>query len=894
MAKKINIAELLIDDKALLKSSQEIKKELDELKKTNRELKKAGLESSKVFIQNSADIKILSKAYNENIKTINQRQQAQVDANARQEQLNVALNIEANTIEGLREQNKLLNKLRNQTNILTEDGRKELEMLNAKLDENNNKIKENVDQYTQQKINIGNYKDSIKEAFEELNIFNGGFAEFIARSKDAGGVGPMVTNSLKGMTQGVIGLTKATLAFIATPIGAVLTVIVGAIALVSNAFNRSEASMNKVRKAISPLTGLFNKLLGALEPVGEFLIDGIVSAFELVEKGILSTMKSIESGLRFLGLESAADSLNSFTESVAQTAESSRELADAEALLAENQRKTRLVQLEYLRDAEKLRQIRDNENLSIKERTQANEELGAVLKKQIAEELALAEQALALTDLRIKAEGETSALLDERAERLIEIADIQERITGQESEQLVNRVSLQKEAVDKAKEMQDKIREQAQERISQLEDEISLFISQQGFRENSLEDELSIQQKVADKRSEILRQQLDNDLITQTQYDTALLEMQNELLARKSEILLQNAENELQIFENENRDRLTNEQFFTEQLLQEELNRQERLADKRREFARIQFEEGVINQQQYNARINEIDEENRLRKEEAQRKRQFQEQEQRLINLELRREAEQLTFEEDLAIGLEMLEMERKQAIANAESTGADISLINKKYARIEQDLRKSVELAKVDLVSKGLGQIKGFFDESTGIYKAFAIAQATMDTYASANLALKTYPPPAGPIFAGISIAQGLANVARIGGVQFEDGGIITTGDFQRIKGPSHAGGGVPIYAGNQYVGEAEGNEGIGILNRSAFSDFMRYNNSFISGKSANGQFTGGGIITQTVRTPNNNADVIAGFEQALASMPPPIAIVEDIDRGLNNKILIESGANT
>ena len=48
--------------------------------------------------------------------------------------------------------------------------------------------------------------------------------------------------------------------------------------------------------------------------------------------------------------------------------------------------------------------------------------------------------------LRIKLEGETTDALDERAAAETEIADIQERIVGQQSEQLVNRVSLEKEA----------------------------------------------------------------------------------------------------------------------------------------------------------------------------------------------------------------------------------------------------------------------------------------------------------------------------------------------------------------------------------------------------------------------------------------------------------------
>jgi hypothetical protein len=54
--------------------------------------------------------------------------------------------------------------------------------------------------------------------------------------------------------------------------------------------------------------------------------------------------------------------------------------------------------------AEKLRQIRDDESFII-QRTQANKDLGGVLKQQLNAELAIARQALLVANLRIKAEG---------------------------------------------------------------------------------------------------------------------------------------------------------------------------------------------------------------------------------------------------------------------------------------------------------------------------------------------------------------------------------------------------------------------------------------------------------------------------------------------------------
>jgi hypothetical protein len=63
--------------------------------------------------------------------------------------------------------------------------------------------------------------------------------------------------------------------------------------------------------------------------------------------------------------------------------------------------------------AEKLRQIRDDESLSIIQRTQAND-LGGVLKQQLNAELAIARQALLVANLRIKAEGKSKEALENK------------------------------------------------------------------------------------------------------------------------------------------------------------------------------------------------------------------------------------------------------------------------------------------------------------------------------------------------------------------------------------------------------------------------------------------------------------------------------------------------
>lgn len=63
---------------------------------------------------------------------------------------------------------------------------------------------------------------------------------------------------------------------------------------------------------------------------------------------------------------------------------------------------------------------------------------------------------------------------------------------------------------------------------------------------------------------------------------------------------------------------------------------------------------------------------------------------------------------------------------------------------------------------------------ELAAIGRAAAIAQATMDTYAAANVALRSAPPPWNFALAALVTTAGLANVAKIAGVQMAEGGVV------------------------------------------------------------------------------------------------------------------------
>ena len=897
MAEKITIAEIDVNINSLIKSTADVKKEIDKLKKEQTELTKAGESASEAFVQNASDLKVLTSAYNQNIKVLASQTQATTDLTIREQLLAQAYDSEVTSIAEAREQNKLLNKLRNEANATTEEGREEIERLNALLDRNNEFIKENGDAYLKQKINIGNYSESIKTALSDLNLFNGGLGGFIERSKEAGGVGNLVKGSLTGMAQGFAGVTKASLAFIATPIGAVLALLVGAFALIQNALSRSEDATNKLKGAFSIFSGIINTVLKALEPLGEFLIDGIVMGLELAGKAVEAYIDLVSGALEFLGFDEASKAVSDFNDELKNGVKSAKDLAQAEAELEKAQRRARLTQLQFQKDAEKLRQLRDDETLSTQERIKANEDLGNVLKEQLKQELAIANLALVVANKRIEQEGRTKEALDAQLDALTQIADIEERITGQQSEQLVNRNSLIKEANDRARELRQKRIDDA---IRESKALIDLFVAEQGFKKKELEDEFAFEQSLTDKRLALLKQEFDAGKLSRTEYEATKLDISNEFLQKQAELTVEFARRDLDAFIENSKSIIDTTKFISDQIIIEENARLTALSEQKKSFAQLQFQEGLITEFEFQQKITQIQKDEQAVRDANELARKEQKKEADRIDLENQRLIEDLIFQDELAIQAQRLEQQRLLEVANAERTGADITKINQKFALLQRKIDLESQKAKVDAYRNSIGEV-GALLQAFGIKnKNLAISFATADAFLAATSAyLAELKAPSGvpgettarAIFAGAkALGFGLANVAKIAKTEtrFEKGGVM------EIGGNRHSNGGTKFVGSDGTRFEAERGELIGVLNRNASKQFMSFNDAFGSRGSVGTTYAeNGGIIARGLNSGQSDLEQIAILTaQAFANAPTPIVTVEDINRVGNNVRVIENGA--
>jgi len=681
-------------------------------------------------------------------------------------------------------------KLADQLNPLIEEEAALLEKLNAKIDENTQFRKDNGSETEQQALNVGNYTDSITAALEPLNLMNGGLGGFIQRSQEAGGVGNLLGTSLKGAATGMLGMVKASLAFIATPIGAILAVLVGAFLLIQNAMNRSEAATNKLKVAFAAFSGIINTVLKFLEPLGEFLIDGIVAGFELAGEAAEKAMALIADGLEFIGLDQAAEDMRGFTAEVKEGVVNAQNLARAEASLEAAQRRARLTQLEFQKDAEKLRQLRDDETKSMPERIKANEDLGKVLKLQLAEELAIAKQALVVANLRIKAEGATKETLDAQAAALTEIADIQERVTGQESEQLANRNALQKEAHEKALELMKK-RQEAM--LRSMNEELDLFIQQQGFREKTLEEQLNTERKYFEKRKAILQKELDFGKITRTKYNTEILALQNDLGRKTAELTVQNAELELEAFKRLNDEKYLENQRLNDSLFEQESTRLYNEVTREQEVAQLKLDQGIINKAQFNEEMLALDEayftqQKELEdsfiaiKEEDRLERRAIDSEARLLELNEdewgRFEAQQEILDEQRILDQVKIDERLAKGLITEENYQKALLNLDKAYAKQAAQIDDLKAEYKLSVAATTFGNLATIAGKESAAGKAFAIAQTTIDTYQSATAAYKSlagipvYGPALGGVAAAAAVVSGIANVKKIVSTKTPGGG--------------------------------------------------------------------------------------------------------------------------
>lgn len=301
----------------------------------------------------------------------------------------------------------------------------------------------------------------------------------------------------------------------------------GIVSFFKNIFENPVESLKKFGKLIQE--NIIERFNSAIEVAG-FMADALKKLFEGDFEGALDSVK--EAGKEmidvFTGVDDTVGKVGELADATAKYA--SETWNAAEALQAQENAAKRAVAIQaglveqYDRQAEKLRQIRDNDLISIDERIKANEDLGKVLEKQ--------EQAmLAQANLQVQA-AQNQYNLNKTIENEVALIDarnnvkaVEAQIEGFRSEQIANRISLEKESLDLVK--------------SKTQAESELATNQKLFDAERLKDEdkkLQAQKEALENQRVIELERLKSNIDLYKQGTQARLDAENEFNAKKQEL----------------------------------------------------------------------------------------------------------------------------------------------------------------------------------------------------------------------------------------------------------------------------------------------------------------------------------------------------------------------
>ena len=251
----------------------------------------------------------------------------------------------------------------------------------------------------------------------------------------------------------------------------------------------------------------------------------------------------------------------------------------------------------------------------------------------------------------------------------------------------------------------------------------------------------------------------------------------------------------------------------------------------------------------------------------------------------LKLENELLLAEEDLIRQNEILEKQRLLELENENLTAEQKKAINIDYNKQIADNEEAIAQMKTEKRRGELSAAAGLADALGGLAKegsveakAFATAAALINTYLAITGALANG-AKLGPFAVAAQVATasaiGFANVARINGVTFQDGGL--------VEGASHSEGGIQMWhKGGQHLGEMEGNEYI--ISAKRVEEIGKDNLDAINfggiSPSANGFFANGGSVPTFTSTSTATSQGVNGLSADAIGM----VIAQEMEKAILN----------
>lgn len=674
---------------------------------------------------------------------------------------------------------------------------------------------------------------------------------------------------IEAATANLGGMTGATGQMIKGMTGGIASIKAFNAALMANPFVAIASAILAVISAIGKLMDRNNELavsvktiLAPIELIITKVLDAVAALFAEIVKVFEWLAEAYIKVYNWLGL---------ISDETVKSIETARGMAQVQRDIYNAETDNVLVLARQRRELEKMKTIVADQTKSLQERTEAADRGVEILRQMEEAELGVlrakyeqikAQNALSYTsdeDRRKEVEA-LAALEQKQAEYEAQRRELIGQRSGFENTERANAAAADKKrAEDYAK-----AQKEAAEKAKKAKED-------------------------ADKKAAETAKRVQQEVLKS--YETGITELQLRIRERNIGIV-------------DKRKSLEDQNELNQAILEKERYRLEQGLITQAEFDNLRYEQQVSFQEKVAA----IEAE-----EEAKRK------EAKAMDLENQRAIDEENITSDFERETLRLEQQYQMEVAAAEKVGADVTLIEAKYAQIREKREKELVNAKLQMTADIAGQISNIMGQESAAGKVFALAQATINTYLGASKAIAQ-----GGIWgvaqAAIVIAAGLKQVASIAKVK-EDVPKTNTSVRKYAKGgqifgPSHSQGGVTFVGSNGQRFEAEGGENMYILNRKASSAInalsalnMQYGGRSFGGSNVYKYADGGGFdvlsaqsltnLNKAVKkdvdlSPKTIAAIALAFVDGVQNAPNPVVSVQDItDVQQGRTLVIDSATN-
>lgn len=757
-----------------------------------------------------ATVKKLNKSLIETQKAILDNTEANRQNNAEIKSTKTLLDNEATSVNALRAQlaqnTTELNKMSEAQRTTSKEGQDLTEQTKALSD----KLKELEKSVGDNRRNVGNYAESVKDGILQTQGLTGGTGALVGQMKS-----------------GIAGVQAFNAALKANPIIFVVSLVLTLIGTIEKLMKRNSELATSLNAAFAPFKVIFGRLL-----------DWITGLFE----GVAFLLENLAKGVTWL-----LDKLGLISEETKRAAAEGARLAGETQKIYQAETAALVPMAQMRREMEELKTLAADQNKSAAERTklleQAREKLHAIRDMELSVLDAKYKQIKAQNALGYSSDED----LRKEQEALAALEAARASYATQEKEMAGQVSGFEKAERDK---------------------QVAAAKAAAAAKKKAAEDAAKAEADAAKKAADELKKAQDAQLKS---YAEAVTAMQLDIAQRE----LEGARTSLQELQAVN--------------------------DKKIEIETYRRAQGLIGEQEYINNVRQLEleyaAEVKARKDEEDQK----EKDRQALNLENDRALAEIKMANDLDFQLQKLEAQKALEIANAEAIGAETTAITERFEIMKDEVRRKYYNAQLEMAAGTAGQLSSLLGEESAAGKAFATAQALINTYLGASKALAQ-----GGIWgiaqAAIVVAAGMKNVMSINKTKEPDTKINTSvkkyAKGGQIYGPSHSAGGVTFTGSNGQQFEAEGGENMYILNRKASGAInalsalnMEYGGRSF-GSSGVYRYANGGKIDvgggAKMQLPSNFSlsndslrKLAAIMYDSVASVPAPRVAVTDIDEG-------------